>query len=204
MHARPLTVSRSGVDTAVRIGVVVLTLMAAMVHLSRLFPDPVFIPNALGYLALLAALLPSFPRLVPHRHLQKRSAKTEPLALPRPPGLPGFQLLPRGRAQCGGERNRGGRVPFVLPHQLAVALGLLAERAADAGAPPANAAEADVSHLPFRHPNEVRLTRRMVAVRVARDAVHAVAPVPLALLCEIGPLRFPGAPENVHRRLPSL
>ena len=32
-------------DTAIRIGVVVLTLMAALVHLSLLFPDPVFILN---------------------------------------------------------------------------------------------------------------------------------------------------------------
>jgi hypothetical protein len=41
MDARPPTVSRSGVDTAIRIGVVVLTLMAAIVHLSLLLPDPV-------------------------------------------------------------------------------------------------------------------------------------------------------------------
>src|SRR3954454_10968014 len=127
-----------------------------------------------------------------------------PSALPCPPGLPGFRFLPRGHAQGGGEGNRGARVPFVLPHQLAVALGLFAERAADAGAPPANAAEAEVSHLPLRHPDEVRLARRIIAVGIARDAVHAVAPVPLALLSEIGPLRFPGAPEYVHHHLPSV
>src|SRR5215213_9445168 len=67
MDARPTTVSRSGVNTAIRIGVVVLTLMAAVVHFSRLFPDPVFILNAIGYLALLAALYLPVPRLVSYR-----------------------------------------------------------------------------------------------------------------------------------------
>ena len=56
-------------NTAIRIGVVALTLMAAFVHLSRLFPDPVFVLNGLGYLALLAALYLPVPRLVPHRRL---------------------------------------------------------------------------------------------------------------------------------------
>ena len=69
MDARPPTVSRSGVDTAIRIAVVVLTLMTATVHLSLLFPDPVFILNGLGYLTLLAALYLPIPRLVPHRRL---------------------------------------------------------------------------------------------------------------------------------------
>ena len=69
MDARPPVVSRSGVDTAIRIGVVVLTLMAAIVHLSLLFPDPVFILNGIGYLTLLAALYLPVPRLVPHRRV---------------------------------------------------------------------------------------------------------------------------------------
>ena len=56
-------------NTAIRIGVVALMLMAALVHLSRLFPDPVFVLNGLGYLALLAALYLPVPRLVPHRRL---------------------------------------------------------------------------------------------------------------------------------------
>ena len=54
-------------DTAIRIGVVFLTLMAAVVHFSRLFPDPVFILNGIGYLALLAALYLPVPRLVHYR-----------------------------------------------------------------------------------------------------------------------------------------
>ena len=69
MDARPSPEPRSAVDVAIGIGVVVLTLMAAIVHLSRLFPDPVFVLNALGYLTLLAALYLPVPRLVPHRRV---------------------------------------------------------------------------------------------------------------------------------------
>jgi hypothetical protein len=69
MDAGPPTVSRSGVDTAIRIGVVVLTLMAAIVHLSRLFPDPVFILNGIGYLTLLAGLYLPIPRLASYRRV---------------------------------------------------------------------------------------------------------------------------------------
>ena len=69
MDARPSTAPQSAGDIANRIGVVVLTLIAAIVHLSLLFPDPVFILNGLGYLTLLAALYLPIPRLVPHRRL---------------------------------------------------------------------------------------------------------------------------------------
>ena len=69
MAAGPSTTPRSPVDIAIRIGVVVLTLIAAIVHISLLFPDPVFILNGLGYLTLLAALYLPIPRLVPHRRL---------------------------------------------------------------------------------------------------------------------------------------
>jgi len=55
------------VDATIRIGVVLLTLSTAAVHLSLLFPDPVFILNGLGYLALLAALYLPIPRLLPYR-----------------------------------------------------------------------------------------------------------------------------------------
>src|SRR5918912_4125672 len=67
MDARPSTVPHSTSDIVIRIGVAVLTLMAAIVHLSRLFPDPVFILNGLGYLALLAALYLPVARLAPYR-----------------------------------------------------------------------------------------------------------------------------------------
>jgi hypothetical protein len=69
MDARPSTAPRSAVDVAIRIGVMVLTLMAAIVHLLRLFPDPVFVLNGLGYLTLLAALYLPISRLVSHRRL---------------------------------------------------------------------------------------------------------------------------------------
>ena len=69
MDARPSTAPHSAVDGAIRIGVVVLTLITAIVHLSLLFPDTVFILNALGYLTLLAALYLPIPRLVPYRRV---------------------------------------------------------------------------------------------------------------------------------------
>jgi hypothetical protein len=67
MEVKPSTAPRSAADTAIRIGVVLLALMAALVHISLLFPDPVFILNGLGFLALLAALYLPVSRLVPHR-----------------------------------------------------------------------------------------------------------------------------------------
>src|SRR5215208_6974187 len=69
MDARPSTAPQSAADIAIRISVVVLTLIAAIVHLSLLFPDPVFILNGLGYLTLLAALYLPIPQLVPYRRV---------------------------------------------------------------------------------------------------------------------------------------
>ena len=66
MDARPSTAPQSAADIAIRICVVVLTLITAFVHLSLLFPDPMFILNGLGYLTLLAALYLPIARLVPH------------------------------------------------------------------------------------------------------------------------------------------
>lgn len=40
---------------AVQIGIIILTLATALIHISLLFPDPLFILNGLGYLTLLAA-----------------------------------------------------------------------------------------------------------------------------------------------------
>jgi len=62
-----MSATRSAADTAIQVGVVVLTLIAAAVHLSLLFPDPAFILNGLGYLTLLAALYLPIPRLVHYR-----------------------------------------------------------------------------------------------------------------------------------------
>ena len=61
--------TRSAADKAIHVGVIVLTLIAAAVHLSLLFPDPAFILNGLGYLTLLAALYLPIPQLVPHRRI---------------------------------------------------------------------------------------------------------------------------------------
>jgi hypothetical protein len=69
MDARPSTAPLSTSDIVIRIGVAVLTLMVAVVHLSLLFPDPVFILNGIGYLTLLAALYLPVSRLVPHRRV---------------------------------------------------------------------------------------------------------------------------------------
>ena len=69
MDATPSTAPRSAVDIAIRIGVVVLTLTTAIVHLSLLFPDPVFILNGLGYLTLLVVLYLPNPRLAPYRRV---------------------------------------------------------------------------------------------------------------------------------------
>ena len=79
MDIKPSTAPRSAAGIAIRIGVVVLTLMAALVHLSLLFPDPVFIVNGIGYLALLAALYLPVPRLVPYRRAVQRAVGTETL-----------------------------------------------------------------------------------------------------------------------------
>jgi hypothetical protein len=55
--------STSTRDTAIRAGIVLLTLATALIHLQLNFPDPVFILNGLGYLTLLAALyLPQLER----------------------------------------------------------------------------------------------------------------------------------------------
>ena len=71
MDLKPSTAPRSASDIAIRIGVVALTLMAAVVHLSLVFPDPVFILNGIGYLVLLAALYLPVARLVPHRRAMR-------------------------------------------------------------------------------------------------------------------------------------
>ena len=56
-------------DTALRVGIVLLTLVLALIHLQLAFPDLIFILNGLGYLALLAALYLPIPRLAPYRNI---------------------------------------------------------------------------------------------------------------------------------------
>lgn len=53
----------STTNAVLRSGIVLLTLGTAFIHLQLNFPDPVFILNGLGYLALLAALYLPVPPL---------------------------------------------------------------------------------------------------------------------------------------------
>lgn len=58
--------SRSG---PIRVGIIVLTVVTAIVHLYLGFQGlPLFVLNGLGYLALLAALYLPLPQLVPYRN----------------------------------------------------------------------------------------------------------------------------------------
>ena len=63
--------SSAQANTAVRAGIIVLTLATALIHLQLNFPDPVFIMNGLGYLTLLAALYLPIPRLSRYRNLTR-------------------------------------------------------------------------------------------------------------------------------------
>ncbi len=62
-----MSTSSARTNTILRAGIVLLTLATALIHLQLNFPDPVFILNGLGYLALLAALYLPVPRLARHR-----------------------------------------------------------------------------------------------------------------------------------------
>ncbi len=59
----------SHASTALRVGIVLLTLATALIHLQLAFPDPAFIFNGLGYLTLLAALYMPVPRLARYRNV---------------------------------------------------------------------------------------------------------------------------------------
>ena len=64
-----MTTSRASSDTILRVGIALLTLATALIHLQLAFPDPAFILNGLGYLALLAALYLPHPRVARYRNL---------------------------------------------------------------------------------------------------------------------------------------
>jgi hypothetical protein len=63
-----MTAARSSEDNVLRIGIALLTLATAIIHLQLNFPDPVFILNGLGYLTLLAALFLPIPQIVRYRN----------------------------------------------------------------------------------------------------------------------------------------
>ncbi len=52
-----------------RVGIVLLTLATALIHLQLAFPDPTFILNGLGYLTLLAALYLPIPQVARYRSM---------------------------------------------------------------------------------------------------------------------------------------
>jgi hypothetical protein len=52
---------------SLQIGIIVLTLATALIHLTLVFPSPLFILNGLGYLALWAALFLPIPQLRGYR-----------------------------------------------------------------------------------------------------------------------------------------
>jgi hypothetical protein len=64
-----MSAPRSALDAAIQAGVVLLTLIAAVIHLSLLIPDPAFILNGLGYMTLLAALYLPIAKLTSYRRL---------------------------------------------------------------------------------------------------------------------------------------
>ncbi len=63
-----MTSSSRPADIALQIGIVLFALGTALIHFSLDFPDPVFILNGLGYLALLAGLYLPLPQLAHHRN----------------------------------------------------------------------------------------------------------------------------------------
>ena len=64
-----MTRTRTNASGVIRTGIIVLTLGTALIHLQLNFPDPVFILNGLGYLALLAALYLPVPQLARYRNV---------------------------------------------------------------------------------------------------------------------------------------
>jgi uncharacterized membrane protein len=58
---------RTTTDPPIRLGIIVLALGTALTHLTLNFPDPVFILNGVGYVALLGALYLPIPQLVAYR-----------------------------------------------------------------------------------------------------------------------------------------
>ena len=69
MGTTPSAARHSSADTMIRAAVVLLTMITAAIHISLLFPDPVFILNGLGYLTLLAALYLPIPRLAHYKRV---------------------------------------------------------------------------------------------------------------------------------------
>ena len=66
-----MTSPRTTTESTLQIGIVLLTLATALIHLTLAFPDPVFILNGLGYLALLTELYLPIPPLTRYQSLTR-------------------------------------------------------------------------------------------------------------------------------------
>ena len=64
-----MTTPRASTDHLLSIGIALLTLATAAIHLQLNFPDPIFILNGLGYLALLGALYLPVPGIAEYRDI---------------------------------------------------------------------------------------------------------------------------------------
>jgi hypothetical protein len=64
-----VTAPEASIDTKLRVGIVLLTMATALIHLQLAFPDPAFILNGLGYLTLLTALYLPIPRVARYRNI---------------------------------------------------------------------------------------------------------------------------------------
>jgi membrane-bound ClpP family serine protease len=63
-----MTSSSRPANFALQIGIFLFTLGTALIHFSLNFPDPAFILNGFGYLALLAGLYLPFPQFARYRN----------------------------------------------------------------------------------------------------------------------------------------
>lgn len=70
-----MTSTSTSTNVVLRVGIVALILGTAFIHLSLNFPDPVFILNDLGYLALLAALFLPIERIARYRNVARWDKK---------------------------------------------------------------------------------------------------------------------------------
>ena len=109
----------TGSQPVLRAVVILLTLGTAVTHFTLLFPDPVFILNGLGYLALLAALYLPIPALEPHRRTIRWL-------------LIGYTGLTLALWIAFGERSTIGYLNKL--NEIALIVALLAEQRAEASA----------------------------------------------------------------------
>ncbi len=101
---------------AIQIGIILLAIATAVIHLTLSFPDPMFILNGLGYLGLTAALFLPLPFLAERRTLVRY-------------GLMGFTLLTIILWVAIGMRTPVGYIAKVIEIALLALLWLDRKRA---------------------------------------------------------------------------